>query len=254
MIDLERVATAMLTPKRGEPTTSLVQWESRDSLDFRLGPIAYWTSGSGPTVVLVHGWEGTHADLDGFVAPLLARGARVVALDLPAHGESSGTTASLTDCSDAIVTLGARIGSLAGVIGHSAGCPSVALAIRSGLNAQRVALIATPERYDRYLQWFAQEAGVDANALFETLKARGIDVASFVLPETAAGIDVPALIVHSEDDRTCDIRGARRVASAWRGSEFLAVDGLGHSRILKDPSVIARVAEFVLALPAAGAY
>lgn len=96
------------------------------------------------------------------------------------------------------------------------------------------------------MHWIAEEAGVDAGALLATLEARGVDVSSFVLPLTAETIDVPALIVHSTDDRTCDIRGARRVAAAWRRSEFLEVDGLGHGRILSDPAVIERVVGFVL--------
>ncbi len=246
MTELERIATSMLTPQRGEPAMSTVSWESRDAVETRFGPIAYWTSGSGPTVLLVHGWEGTHAHLDAFVAPLLARGARVVSVDLPAHGESAGTMASLANCGEALTDLGVRLGPLAGVIAHSAGSPSTALALRAGLRAERVALIATPERYDRYVKWVAEQESVDADRLLATLKARGVNVSAFVLPETAAALDIPALIVHSLDDRTCDIRGAQRVASAWRGSEFLAVDGLGHMRILKDPSVIERVVRFVV--------
>ncbi len=246
MTDLERIATSMLTPVRGEPAASAVSWESRNAVETRFGPIAYWTSGSGPAVLLVHGWEGTHVHLDAFVAPLLARGAQVVAVDLPAHGESAGTMASLANCGEALANLGAHLGPLAGVIAHSAGSPSTALALRAGMRAERVALIATPERYDRYVKWVAEQEGVDADLLLATLKARGIDVSSFVLPETAATLEVPALIVHSADDRTCDIRGAQRIASAWRGSEFLAVDGLGHMRILKDPAVIDRVVEFIM--------
>jgi len=245
--ELERIATSMLTPQRGEPAVSTVSWESRDALQTRFGPLAYWASGSGPAVLLVHGWEGTHAHLDAFVAPLLARGARVVAVDLPAHGESAGTMSSLADCGEALANLGAHLGPLAGVIAHSAGSPSTALALRAGMRAERVALIATPERYDRYVKWIAEQEGVEADQLLATLKARGINVSSFVLPETAALLDIPALIVHSVDDRTCDIRGAQRVASAWRGSEFFAVDGLGHMRILKDPAVIDRVVQFMMA-------
>lgn len=230
---------------RGEPATSTVRWESHETLESRHGSIAYWTSGSGPAVLLVHGWEGSHAQMDAFVAPLLARGARVVSVDLPAHGESGGVTASPLDCGAVVAELGARIGPLAGAIGHSGGCPSIALAMRAGLRAQRVALIATPERWERYVRWYAQEEGVDADHLIDTLRARGVDVASLVLPETASAFDVPALIVHSTDDRTCKIEGARRVAAAWRGSEFLTVDGLGHMRILKDAAVVERVAQFI---------
>jgi pimeloyl-ACP methyl ester carboxylesterase len=244
--ELERIATAMLTPVRGEPVNSAVRWELRETLESRFGPIAYWVSGSGPTVLLVHGWEGTHAHMDAFVAPLLARGARVVAVDLPAHGESSGTTASLAECGEMLALLGTHLGPLRGAIGHSAGSPSLAIALRNGLHAQRVALIATPERYDRYVRWVAEQESVDVELLLATLRARGFDASAFVLPEMAPSLNAAALIVHSVDDRTCMIEGARRVAEAWPGSEFLQVDGLGHSRILKDPAVIERVVQFVL--------
>jgi pimeloyl-ACP methyl ester carboxylesterase len=243
--ELQRIADALVTPARREPTPSSVVWESRLTLESRFGPLAYWMSGSGPTVLLVHGWESSHADLDAFVAPLLARGFRVVALDLPAHGESPGTRASMPDFGEAIALLGAHVGPLAGVIAHSAGCPSTAIALQRGLQVQRVALIATPERYDRFARWVASEAGVDGDALIAALDARGVGVASLVFPETAARLEVPALLVHSKDDRTCDVRGARAVAAAWRGSELLEVDGLGHMRILRDSAVVERVVEFV---------
>ena len=117
--------------------------------------------------------------------------------------------------------------------------------LQNGLEVARVALIATPERYERYFRWVAQENGVDGDALIAVLKARGIDVPSLVLSENAATFDVPALIVHSIDDRTCDVRGARRIAAAWRTSQLLELDGLGHKRILRDPAAIERVANFI---------
>jgi pimeloyl-ACP methyl ester carboxylesterase len=246
--DLDAVVTRMITPARNPPRESQVRWPHRETLDFRSGPVAYWTAGDGPPVLLVHGWSTTHADLDAFVAPLLARGFGAVALDLPAHGESGGATATLSDCSDAIRALGERVGPLAGAIGHSAGCPSTAMALERGLRARRVALIATPQRYERFVRWFAGEEGIEVDALIAAFGARGIDVTEFDLPATASRLDVAALVVHSADDRTCELRGARNVAAAWRGSEFLEVDGLGHSRILRDPGVVERVVEFVTAL------
>lgn len=239
--ELERIATEAITPKRREPAASNVFWDSRETA----GSIVYWSCGSGPPVLLVHGWEGSHVDLDAFVGPLLARGMRVVALDLPAHGMSSGATAALPECGRAVLAVAERLGPLAGAIGHSAGAPSIAIALQGGLDVARVALLATPERYERYFRWVAQENGVDGDALIAVLRARGVDVASLVLSENAAFFDVPALIVHSIDDRTCDVSGARRVAAAWRNSELLELDGLGHMRILRDTAAIERVANFV---------
>jgi len=243
--DLEALATAMLTPKRRPVADPASHWETSATLATPNGDIAYHTAGTGPTVLLIHGWEASHHDLDAFVGPLRAHGYRAAALDLPAHGASTGGTASIPECGEAVRALAERLGAIHAIVGHSAGCPIATYAMLHGVKAERAVLIATPERYERYARWFAEEAGVDAGDLIATLKARGLDVDSMVLTDNAAQLDVPALIVHSADDRTTSVEGARRVARAWRDSEFLEVDGLGHSRILRDPAVIDRVIAFI---------
>nr|MBA3542137.1 hypothetical protein [Deltaproteobacteria bacterium] len=52
--------------------------------------VAAWRWGHGPTVLLVHGWEGRGSQLGSFVEPLVAAGLSVVAFDAPAHGDSAG--------------------------------------------------------------------------------------------------------------------------------------------------------------------
>lgn len=245
MSSIDQVIGMMLTPRRSAVAPSEVRWDARETLETPYGPIAYWSVGSGAPVLLVHGWEGTHTDLDAFVGPLLARGARVVALDLPAHGETPGELASFFDCGAAVAALGERIGPLAGVIAHSAGCPATAIAIDNGLRVDRVALIATPVRYEVFVRYMAGVAGVDPEELIAALISRGVDVPALNLPRQVANYTLPALIVHSADDRTTDPAGARAVAAAWLGSELLLVDGLGHSRILRDSGVIARVVNFL---------
>ena len=49
--------------------------------------LAYERSGSGPPVVLLHGWPGDHTDYEDLV-PLLADRAEVVIPDLRGFGES----------------------------------------------------------------------------------------------------------------------------------------------------------------------
>jgi pimeloyl-ACP methyl ester carboxylesterase len=245
MTSLPQIVEALLTPRRRDARPSDVRYEEVGTLRSSVGPIAYWSSGHGPAVLLVHGWEGTHADLDAFVDPLLSRGARVVTLDLPAHGESSGTRATLPDFATALAELGAEIGPFAAVVAHSVGCPATARAISLGLQTQRVVLVSTPTRYERWAREFASEAGVDPDAVIGELIARGIDVPSLDMAKNVAGFTLPALVVHSLDDRVTDAAGSRTVSEAWRGSRLHYVDGLGHSRILRDPGVIAEAVDFL---------
>jgi pimeloyl-ACP methyl ester carboxylesterase len=85
------IARALIAPVRRVARPSAVVWDTTNRPAPNVGPIAMWSAGRGPCVVLVHGWEADHRDMDAFVAPLVAAGRRVVAFDLPAHGEASAT-------------------------------------------------------------------------------------------------------------------------------------------------------------------
>jgi pimeloyl-ACP methyl ester carboxylesterase len=45
--------------------------------------LAVWSWGSGPAVLMVHGWEGRGSQFHSFMPPLSASGFRVVAMDCP---------------------------------------------------------------------------------------------------------------------------------------------------------------------------
>jgi pimeloyl-ACP methyl ester carboxylesterase len=249
------MVTDILTPKRriSEPRLSEARanspWTECGSLATAYGEIAYWSAGTGSPVLLVHGWEGTHADLEACVAPLVASGRRAVAPDLRAHGESDGTTASLYDLAENVREIGAHFGPFEGAIAHSAGSPAVAMAIAGGMVARRVALIAPPLNYERFVRDVARALDIEGDALVAAFLARGVDVTRLDMPRTAAELDVPALIVHSADDRVTACEGGQAVAKAWRGSTFRGVDGLGHRRILRDPETIAAILRFILDQP-----
>ena len=88
---------------------------------------SYVWAGGGPTVVLVHGWNGTSGDLSAFIAPLRDTGRRVVAIDLPAHGRSSGRFSDLTEAVDAVEAVLRREPGIEAVIAHSFGVPAIVL-------------------------------------------------------------------------------------------------------------------------------
>jgi predicted alpha/beta-fold hydrolase len=63
--------------------------------------------GAGPTVLMVHGWNGRGAQLGAFAPELVHAGFRVVTFDTPAHGRSPGRATNLPEISEAIQTSGA---------------------------------------------------------------------------------------------------------------------------------------------------
>jgi len=98
-------------------------------------------SGTGPDLVLLHGW-GLHSGAWTEVLPTLAARARVHAIDLPGHGRSAGVAASsfdaATDAVAALVPEGATLcgWSLGGLIAQR-------LVHRHPGRVARLALVAT---------------------------------------------------------------------------------------------------------------
>jgi pimeloyl-ACP methyl ester carboxylesterase len=203
--------------------------------------VAAWRWGQGVPVLLVHGWEANHADMAGFIEPLLLAGYSPVALDLPAHGQSSGIVAPIPLMANAVLALSAVTGRLHGIIAHSIGSAVAATALSAGLQAGRAVLIATPVSYRGQMNKHAEALGFDAagrQAMEDAAAELGAAFPAIDLRVIAPARHEPVLFIHSQDDRRISFADARAVAAYWPGAEFLEVDGLGHNRILRDPGVI----------------
>jgi pimeloyl-ACP methyl ester carboxylesterase len=201
------------------------------------------------TVLLVHGWEGRGTQLGQFVDPLVDAGFRVVALDNPAHGESSGARTDLIETTEALRRVGRELGPLAGIVAHSFGGAVTTLALERGLDAAAVVLISAPSSVEDVIERFGELAGVRDRAMRAFRdgieRQTGVKIKDVEIFERVAGLRVPALIVHDRDDREVPFHDAERLAGQWRGATLLATSGLGHRRILKDAEVIRRTVEFV---------
>jgi pimeloyl-ACP methyl ester carboxylesterase len=204
--------------------------------------------GNGPKVLLVHGWEGEVGDFSAFLPGLLEAGYGVIALDLPAHGASEGTTASISACVRSVLEVQRVCGELHAVIGHSVGCLIAAQAAGMGLDTKRMVLLCSPARYEDCARRFASRAGLDLKETEEmlvALEAMGAEVRSISLPAVAPRLRQKALFIHSKDDAMIPVSDGLESALAWPESKFVEVDGLGHRRILRSPEVCEEALKFV---------
>ena len=246
----EEIARAFLTPRPPQQRKTFAL-EGGGALHIATpeGEIALQRAGTGPTVLLLHGWEGQASDLAAFAPPLLATGHTVFAMDLPAHGDSAGHQSSIPQSARALRAVGEALGPLHAVIAHSVGSAVLAEALHAGLAAQRAVLISAPAYYELYARGFAAAAGLDAKGTEAMLAllgdAIGIDVRQVSLPSLAPQLRQLALFIHSADDRVVAIEDSLASAAAWPGACHLRVDGLGHRRILADPAVVAAAIEFI---------
>jgi pimeloyl-ACP methyl ester carboxylesterase len=213
----------------------------------RRGDVAIWQWGTGPRVLLVHGWGGNAARLRHFVTPLLEAGFGVTAFDAPAHGASGGRFATLPDFVETI-RLVARLTSPVALIGHSMGGSACALALKTGLAADAAVLLSPPADPLRYALRFARYLRLQ-NAAVTAMRRRleagyGAPLADLCVT-TGGGPSVPMLVIHDEGDARVPIRDGRAIAASWPMARLVATRGLGHHRILRDPRVVAAGVAFV---------
>jgi len=212
---------------------------------------SYIWQGGGPTVLLVHGWNGGAGDLASFIGPLRDAGRRVVAIDLPAHGRSPGARLNLPGAVAAVETALRREPAIEAVIAHSFGVVATVLAAGRGAPLPRAVLISGPVSMEPYLQRFEQVLGLGPAVkaamrarIRRVLDAGGLETMelSAVAPRLAAR----ALIIHDRSDREVPFMSAQALHRAWPGSELVATEGLGHRKLLSDSGVLERAVRFAV--------
>lgn len=221
--------------------------------EVRLGArlrIQAWRWGSGPAVMLVHGWEGRGAQLATFVRPLVAAGFSVIAFDAPGHGASAGSRSSLPHFAWSVRGVADAIGAPHAIVAHSLGCAAATLALRDGLSVERLVYMAPPLNPSDYVTRFGDILNISTPVL-DRMKLRIEERflrkwSDYSLAETAREMTTPLLVIHDrEDEDTLWVDGVALVES-WPGAQLLTTTGLGHRRILREASVIEAAARFIL--------
>ena len=220
-----------------------------DYVDAPTGKVAYTAEGFGPAVLLVHGWDGSARDMSDIALALDRAGARVVSMDLPAHGFSDGEKLAAEDAAAAILAIDAKEGPFEAVIAHSFGSPSTVLALEGGLKVKAVVFFAPPLRQIDQFRRLGSRFGLEPDeieAVIGRLRAAGSTMDQMDLAAKGAARTEPLLIIHSSDDEMTPAAGSRELAKAWPGARLLEVDGLGHNLAMRDPAMVGAAVRFAL--------
>lgn len=229
----------------------------RGILDLDGTPVATYTWGSGPDVMLlVHGWRSRASRFAALVDALDHPGRTIVAFDAPGNGDTPGGRTSILDYVRIIRLLAARHGGVSTVVAHSFGVLAAFVAVREGVPVDRVVGLAGIHSADEIVDQFSRDVRLGARAkrgLRSRIERRFFAGVPDLWRRFRAELDpadtrTAVLLAHDRDDRRVRVAQSELIAEAHTGPvRVVLTEGLGHNRILSDPEVVAAVAAFVVA-------
>ncbi|MEX0343665.1 MAG: alpha/beta fold hydrolase [Rhizobiaceae bacterium] len=222
-------------------------------LAYEFKPVIY--NPSAPAMLIVHGWRSRTEHMTSLIRMSRDLGFRVISLDLPGHGKSSGRQINMANAVEAVKQAETWFGPFQAMIGHSFGGVVVLNAAYGSVRqfepveTSRMVLISSPNRMKRVFRWFGSVVGLGPKSQRamekEVERLTGNPVEVFCGDEQLKSLKVPTLIAHAPDDRQVEFAGAEAMAVAGGHVRLLRADGLGHSRIISDARVLAEIAGFV---------
>lgn len=212
---------------------------------------AHEWAGTGPTVLIVHGWISHSGRFAALINALRQRGFRVVTFDAPGHGRSGGHRADLITFRTAIETVAREFGPVDALVAHSFG--ALATAIWLGHTAlptpKAVVFVGMMHSLDYLIESFVivMQLRADVTARLHALLTRqyGVEPGQLSVRALAAHIRMPVLLVHGGIDDLVPSAHASEIAALLDDARTLIVPGQRHSEPLRDASTIAAMVSFL---------
>jgi pimeloyl-ACP methyl ester carboxylesterase len=214
----------------------------------------YEWPGTGPAVLVLHGWISYAGQLRSMIEGLRAHGLRVVAFDAPAHGRSGGRQADLYSFRDALAAVSSACGPAGAILAHSFGAITAASWLAEDAAAadlRAAVLVGLPRDLGYLFESFTIALGLRADVI-ERLRAR-IRARYGSYPEDCSAavlaqrIHIPVLLVHGGADEYIPAAHAEEVALQLSDGHIQVIAGASHSAPLRDPDTIELMARFISA-------
>ncbi len=213
--------------------------------------VRVYEGGTGPTVLVMHGWGASVARLQVLLDTLIMNDFRVVAFDMPAHGHSPAEDTDILQITEIILALDESTGPFIAAIGHSFGGACLLNAVRCKLNVTRLVLFSTPSSLAGMIDKYCRALGIWRPTKARLVRAIERRLAScqlerdFDLRLILQSSSAPALVIHDRKDRVVPFSEGEELSRVRADIELLATDNLGHSKIINDPQTIHKCISFI---------
>lgn len=210
---------------------------------FNKRSVGWWRIGNEKKrVLLMHGWAGNSTQLAPWVAGLRAQGFSIVAMDAPAHGESSGLRACMETTTGALLEFAKETGPYEGVVAHSFGGLTVSRALQEGLEANRIVIISSPTGPHYFFRKMMKILKIPEKRwvpIDDYLTRRmGYSLPELDVKNVWSELKNPVFVVHDQQDKEVNFSCHQDWLDAVPHAKDMITDGFGHRRILTTPKVI----------------
>lgn len=237
------------TPDYEEPALSQAELLTLEGPKNKTLQLYRW--GSGPQILLTHGWSGRGTQLGLIALALVREGYEVISFDAPSHGKSTGNKTDLLEFVDSIRRIKKAFPDVQQYVGHSMGGLASLHAATTDDSIEKITVIGTPNKISEIVDNFCRMIKASPD-IAERIK-RHIEVTfGYDLEEYDSSSAIRQLsnrrgfLLHDINDYDVAIHNAKEMKVAWGDRAiYRETEGLGHRRILRDPGAIQAVVNFV---------
>lgn len=194
----------------------------------------YRWSGTGETVLLVHGWESNTYRWNRLIKKLQKAQYNVIAFDAPAHGNSSGKIFNIplhADCLEKIVKLYRPNH----IIGHSVGGMTTIFYQHKFQNKEleKLVILAPPSELSAIMDTYKKTLGLSDRFMTALdqfhYEKFGYHFNDFSMAEFVKKINTTGLLIHDWHDDIAPYTAAEAINKAWKNATFITTENYGHS-------------------------
>jgi pimeloyl-ACP methyl ester carboxylesterase len=194
----------------------------------------YTWPGTGPTVLLFHGWESNAFRWRKLIEVLRPLNYHIIALDAPAHGASSGKVLHVPLYQKIAAGLMERFRPQFAV-GHSMG--GMMLLYHQHLGGTEslkgLVVLGAPADLNNIMKQYKSILKLNKkvfNGLDELFKSDfNFRIDDFSVAEFSKSYTIPGLLVHDKKDLIVPYSSAEKIARNWKTAQLITTEGHGHS-------------------------
>ncbi len=188
--------------------------------------------------LLLHGWGGHPLMLAQAKNILLAQGYEVYLPFLLGHDPQTPAPCDFPAQYQLLLTLQKTFGAFDIVVAHSAGGLITALSASLGFRFSRLVLMSAPASFTSLLQHYLRQNQLPDTYLAPLCAWYQARFPAMEVPATDSLFtpgDIPALILHGQQDTKINPADARKIHRQLSGSKLALIENTGHLGVLTHP-------------------